>query len=157
MPDSKRLIDRRAALAQAARCAVLLASAGALPQWAWAFHKQAFDAKGVNEAVLAMGGQLPLPSKEVVLQAPDVAENGAAVQIALACSLPGVRQLLVLVDKNPSALAAAFQLSEAVEASVTTRIKMAQTAEVFAVAVLADGKTFFSKKEVKVTLGGCGV
>jgi sulfur-oxidizing protein SoxY len=53
-------------------------------------------------------------------------------------------------------LAAAFELSDAVDANVATRVKMGQSSNVFAVAVMADGKVLYAAKEIKVTLGGCG-
>jgi sulfur-oxidizing protein SoxY len=53
-------------------------------------------------------------------------------------------------------LVATFQVSESIEPNFSTRIKMSQTSDVFAVAILSDGKALFSKKEVKVTIGGCG-
>jgi sulfur-oxidizing protein SoxY len=62
----------------------------------------------------------------------------------------------VLVEKNPSSLVAKFDVSDAVEPSFSTRAKMGQTSDVYAVAITKDNKAFFTKKEVKVTLGGCG-
>jgi sulfur-oxidizing protein SoxY len=67
-----------------------------------------------------------------------------------------VKHLLVLVEKNPSALVAKFDLTDAIEANVSTRAKMGQTSDVYAVAITNDGKAYYAKKEVKVTLGGCG-
>jgi sulfur-oxidizing protein SoxY len=64
--------------------------------------------------------------------------------------------MLVLVEKNPNVLAATFDVSDAVDASFGTRVKMGQSSNVYAVAMTADGKTLFAMKEVKVTLGGCG-
>jgi sulfur-oxidizing protein SoxY len=60
------------------------------------------------------------------------------------------------VEKNPASLAASFEVSDSIEANFSTRIKMNQTSDVFAVAVMADGRALFSKKEVKVTIGSCG-
>ena len=87
---------------------------------------------------------------------PDIAENGAVVPIAAATTLPGVKRLLVLVEKNPSMLAAMFEPTDAVEPNISTRVKMGQSSNVFAVAMMNDGKLLFAQKEVKVTLGGCG-
>jgi sulfur-oxidizing protein SoxY len=67
-----------------------------------------------------------------------------------------VKRLLFLVEKNPNTLAGAFDLSDAVEPNVATRIKMAETSKVYAVALLADNRVLFAQKQVKVTLGGCG-
>jgi sulfur-oxidizing protein SoxY len=76
--------------------------------------------------------------------------------VAVATSLPGVKRLLVLVEKNPSVLSAIFDVSDAVDANFSTRVKMGQSSNVYAVAMMADGKVLFAQKEVKVTLGGCG-
>jgi sulfur-oxidizing protein SoxY len=135
----------------------LLASAGLLPGVARAAWPQAaFEAKSLADAVKALGGAAPAESKDVTLTGPDIAENGAVVPLACACALPGVKRLLLLVEKNPNTLAAVFDVSEAVEANFATRVKMGQSSNVYAVAMMGDGKVLFAQKEVKVTLGGCG-
>jgi sulfur-oxidizing protein SoxY len=63
---------------------------------------------------------------------------------------------LVLVEKNPSVLSAMFDVTDAIDANISTRVKMGQSSNVYAVAMMADGKVLFAQKEVKVTLGGCG-
>ena len=149
--------NRRETLRQSLAVAGLLGATGLFPQFAWAaFNKTAFEAKTIADAVKAYGGGAPVESKDVTLTAPDIAENGAVVPMAAATTLPGVKHLLVLVEKNPNALVAKFDLSDAIEPNVATRAKMGQTSDVYAVAITADGKAFFTKKEVKVTLGGCG-
>jgi sulfur-oxidizing protein SoxY len=60
-----------------------------------------------------------------------------------------------LVEKNPNMLAASFDLPAGTEPSVTTRVKMGQSSNVYAL-VKADGKFYVAQKEIKVTLGGCG-
>ncbi len=147
---------RRETLKQSAVVAGLLASAG-FPQFAHAaFNKAAFDAKSVQDAVKAAGGGAVAESKDVTITGPDIAENGAVVPLGAATSLPGVKQLLILVEKNPAALVALFHVNESVEANFSTRAKMGQSSDVYAVAIMNDGKALFAKKEVKVTLGGCG-
>lgn len=148
--------NRRETLKHSMAVAGLLAATGLVPRFAYAFNKSAFDAKNVADAVKAYGGAAPAESKDVTLTAPDIAENGAVVPLAAASTLAGVKHLLVLVEKNPSALVAKFDVSDMVEASFSTRAKMGQTSDVYAVAVMNDGKAFYAKKEVKVTLGGCG-
>ena len=146
---------RRELISQAV--AGLLATAGLLPGAAQAAWSQAaFDAKSMADAVKALGGSAPAESKDVTLAGPDIAENGAVVPLGCACGLPGVKRLLLLVEKNPNALAAVFEISDVVEANVSTRVKMGQSSHVFAVAMMADGKVLYAQKEVKVTLGGCG-
>lgn len=147
---------RRDTLRQSATVAALLASAGLFPGSALAFNKEAFDAKTIAEAVKAFDGGAPTESKDVTLTAPDIAENGAVVPLGVATTLTGVKQMLLLVEKNPSAMIAKFDVTDAVEPQFLTRAKMGQTSDVYAVAIMADGKAFFAKKDVKVTLGGCG-
>ncbi|MGN6828854.1 thiosulfate oxidation carrier protein SoxY [Paucibacter sp. M5-1] len=121
-----------------------------------AFNRAAFDAKSMDEMLKALGLGKPTESKEVTLTGPDIAENGAVVPLGVASSAAGVKRLLLLVEKNPNILAASFDVSDAVEASMSTRVKMGQTSNVFAVAITGDNKVLFAQKEVKVTLGGCG-
>lgn len=147
---------RRDALKRSLAVASLLMGSGMLPQLAHAFEKSAFEAKSVADVFKALGLPMPTESKEVSLTAPDIAENGAVVPMTVQSNMPGVKRLLLLVDKNPSPLVAQFMVNPAVESSYQTRAKMSQSCDVYAVAVMADGKTFFAKKEVKVTLGGCG-
>lgn len=150
------MLNRREAMAQGATVMGLLATAGLLPAPALAaWNTAAFDAKSLADAMKALGLAMPVESKEVTLSASDIAENGAVVPLVVSCSA-GAKRLLVLVEKNPSALAASYELSEAVEASVSTRVKMGQTSKVFAVAQKADGALVYAQKEIKVTLGGCG-
>ena len=153
--------NRRKMLSDSARVAALLAAAGWLPQVAFAqqagaWNKAAFDAKSMADLMKALGTSGPVESKDVSLTAPDIAENGAVVPLGVATSLAGVKKLLVLVEKNPSILAATFDPTDAVEANFSTRVKMGQSSDVYAVALTGDGKVLFAKKEVKVTLGGCG-
>lgn len=149
--------NRRQMLTQSAALAGLAATAGWLPATALAYSKDAFDAKSVADAVKAVGVTgAPTESKDVTITGPDIAENGAVVPLSVATALPGVKQLMLLVEKNPNAVVAIFNTSEFVESNFTTRAKLGQSSDVYAIAVMNDGKALFAKKEVKVTLGGCG-
>lgn len=148
--------SRRDTLKQSMAVAGLLAATGLFPRDALAFNKAAFEARNVADTVKAYGAGAPTESKDVTLTAPDIAENGAVVPMAVATTLPNIKHLLVLVERNPSALVAKFDVSDGVEANFATRAKMGQTSDVYAVAITNDGKAVFAKKEVKVTLGGCG-
>lgn len=150
-------MKRRDALKNSAAVFGMLMAAGLLPQAAQAaYNKNAFDAKTVADVIKALGASAPAESKDVTLTAPDIAENGAVVPLGAATSLPNVKQMLVLVEKNPNTLVASFAVSDAVDANFVTRAKLGQSSDVYAVAITNDGKAFYSKKEVKVTLGGCG-
>jgi sulfur-oxidizing protein SoxY len=151
------MVTRRVMLQRSARVAGLLAAAGLLPAGARAAWPQAaFEAKNLADAMKALGGSAPAESKDVTLTGPDIAENGAVVPVGCACNLPGVKRLALLVEKNPNTLAAVFDVTDALEPNFSTRVKMGQSSNVFAVAMLADGKVLFAQKEIKVTLGGCG-
>jgi len=152
---------RRDAINQSACVAAMLATVGMLPSLAQAqagvYNSVAFEARTMTDLGKALGASAPVQSKDVSITGPDIAENGALVPVGASSSLPGIRRLLILVEKNPSLMAAMFELSDAVEANVSTRVKMEQSSNVYAVAMMADGRMLFARREVKVTLGGCGV
>lgn len=151
------MLNRRELLSHSARVAALLATTGLLPQAAHAaYNAAAFEVKTLADLVKVLGGSTPAESKDVTITGPDIAENGAVVPVGVSTALPGVKKLLVLVEKNPSVLSAMFDVSDAVDANFSTRVKMGQSSNVYAVALMGDGKVLFAQKEVKVTLGGCG-
>ena len=151
------MLNRRTLLSHSAKVAALLAAGGFLPQFAHAaYNAAAFEVKTMADLVKMLGGSAPTESKDVTVTGPDIAENGAVVPIGVASALPGVKKLLVLVEKNPSVMSAMFDVSDSVDANFSTRVKMGQSSNVYAVAMMADGKVLFAQKEVKVTLGGCG-
>ena len=137
----------------------LLAAAGFLKPGdalAQAWNKNAFEAKTLDEVMKALGGGAPAQSKDIAfVQTPDIAENGAVVPIGVSSSLPRTESIAILVEKNPNALAAVFDLPAGTEPTVSTRVKMGQSSNLHAL-VKADGKYYVATKEVKVTLGGCG-
>ncbi|MFM7847537.1 MAG: thiosulfate oxidation carrier protein SoxY [Rubrivivax sp.] len=151
------MTNRRDMLAHSATLMGLLATAGLLPQAAHAAWTQAaFEAKSMADVIKALGGGAATESKDITLTGPDIAENGAVVPVGCSTTLPGVRRMALLVEKNPSVLAAVFDVTDAVDANFGTRVKMGQSSNVFAVALMADGKVLYGVKEIKVTLGGCG-
>jgi len=151
------MLDRREMLARSAALAGLMATAGLLPQAAMAaWNQAAFEAKSVADVMKALGAAAPVESKDVTITGPDIAENGAVVPVGASTTLPGVKRLLIMIEKNPALLAAAFDVTESIEPAFTTRVKMNQSSNVIAVAMMADGKVLYAQKEVKVTLGGCG-
>lgn len=131
----------------------LISPVDALAAEIW--NSAAFDTKNLNDTVKALGGGTVAVSKELVINAPDIAENGAVVPVSVSTALAGVQQIAILVDKNPNALSANFTIPAGTEPYVSTRVKMAQTSTVHALAKI-DGKWLVASKEIKVTLGGCG-
>ena len=128
--------NRRETLKHSALVAGLLAGTGLFPPYALPFNAPAFEAKTLGDAFKRLGLATPQASKDVTITAPDIAENGAVVPFSAATTLAGVSQNLFLVEKNPTVLIAAFKLTDNGEANVSTRAKMAQTSDVYAVAVL---------------------
>jgi len=122
--------------------------------------RKVFTAKTLDEAFAALGTPRPAESADITITAPDIAENGAVVPVGVASKIPNTEQVAILVEKNPNMVAATFAFGENAFGENTlpdlqTRIKMGQTSDVYAL-VKADGKFYMAKKEVKVTLGGCG-
>jgi sulfur-oxidizing protein SoxY len=118
-------------------------------------EKSPFDAKTLDEALDALGVVVPESNAAVHLTVPEIAENGAVVPVTVESSLANTQQVYILVEKNPSSLAASFSFPEGTEGFVTTRIKMRETSNVIAL-VKAGGKFYRASREVKVTAGGCG-
>ena len=157
------MTNRREMLATSAKVAAMLAAAGVLPQLAHAqtaaagaWNQPAFDSKNMADLMKALGTGTPTESKDVTVTGPDIAENGAVVPVGAATTLPNAKRLLILVEKNPAVLSAMFDVNESVEPNFSTRVKMGQSSDVYAVALTSDNKVLYAKKEVKVTLGGCG-
>lgn len=119
------------------------------------WNKAAFSATDLAGALKAIGASGAAESKDVVLKAPDIAENGAVVPIEAVSHIPGTTELAILVEKNPLPLAASFTFAGGAQPSVALRVKMGQTSNVKVVAK-AGGKSYVASKEVKVTIGGCG-
>ena len=137
----------------------LLAAAGWLaPETAaaQAWNKNAFEAKTMDETMKAIGGGAPAQSKDIAfVSTPDIAENGAVVPIGITSSIPKTESIAILIEKNPNMLAASFDIPAGTDPSISTRVKMGQSSNVYAL-VKADGKFYVVSKEIKVTLGGCG-
>jgi len=151
---------RRTFLQLTARVGALAAawSAGLLASgWARAatWNKAGFESKTLADVMKSLGATGATESKDIIITAPDIAENGAVVPVAITSKLPNTQQISIVAEKNPFPLAATFDVSGGGEGYVSARIKMGQTSDVWAV-VKADGKYFTARKEVKITVGGCG-
>ena len=117
----------------------------------------AFGATELDKTLEALGG-MPEISEGIRFFTPDIAENGAVVPVRVevdAEQIPNVNKVYLLVEKNPNPMAAVFDVPMGTEVYVETRVKVAQTCELYAV-VEANGQLFMQSKETKVTLGGCG-
>ncbi|OYX28249.1 MAG: thiosulfate oxidation carrier protein SoxY [Hydrogenophilales bacterium 32-62-9] len=113
------------------------------------------NSKNVGGAMKGLGVSAPVDSKDIIIKAPDIAENGAVVPVEVTSNIAGTTSIAILAEKNGTPLVADFTLSGGALGFVSTRIKMGQTSLVRAV-VKAGGKSYTAAKEVKVTIGGCG-
>ncbi|NIQ12815.1 MAG: thiosulfate oxidation carrier protein SoxY [Gammaproteobacteria bacterium] len=121
-----------------------------------AWPKSAFQAKNVNDALKNLYNSDLAPASDAIkLEAPDIAENGAVVPVTIETSLKNVESITIISEKNQTPLVASFNMTPKAEGYISTRIKMGQTSNVIAV-VKANGKLHSTRKEVKVTIGGCG-
>ena len=121
-----------------------------------AWNKAAFETHSLDETMKALGGGAPAQSKDIAfVSTPDIAENGAVVPVGITSSIPKTESIAILIEKNPNMLAAVFDVPVGTEPAITTRVKMGQSSNVYAL-VKADGKYYVASKEIKVTLGGCG-
>lgn len=118
--------------------------------------KDAFDAENVDDAMKALFSTTDsADSGDISIKAPDIAENGAVVPIGVKTTISGVTAIAIFVPENPAPMTASFELGESAVANVSTRIKMGKTSDVVAL-VQAGDKVFAARKNVKVTIGGCG-
>jgi sulfur-oxidizing protein SoxY len=153
-------MQRREFLSAGQTVMAMAAVAGLIPtisaaQNAAGWNKAAFDGKSLNDVVKAMGGIAATANADVILSAPEIAENGNVVRMGVESKLAGTSMIALLVEKNPALLSASFDVIAGSDASFSTNVKMGQTSNVYALAKVGD-KFFYAVKEVKVTLGGCG-
>ena len=135
----------------AALAAGLLQPLRALAAWS----KEAFGAKSAADALKSIGAANAEKSDAIVIEAPEIAENGAVVPIEVTSKVPGTTSLAVLVDKNPFPLVARFNFIEGALPFVKVNVKMGESSDVRVVAQ-AHGKHYSATKNIKVTIGGCG-
>ncbi|HWZ41380.1 MAG TPA: thiosulfate oxidation carrier protein SoxY [Bradyrhizobium sp.] len=137
---------------------VALIGFGNVPAFAAAndkYPEDAFRQKTDAEAIKALYGKTAEASDKIKLDAPEIAENGAVVPIAVTTTLTDVTSISFFVSENPNALAASYVIPAGTTPAVANRLKMAKTCNVIAI-VESSGKLFSATKEVKVTVGGCG-
>ena len=108
-----------------------------------------------DDAIASLTGGAALGEGAVTLTAPEIAENGNTVPIEV--SAPGATEITLFADGNPVPAVATFKFGPlAASRSASTRIRLAKTQNVVAVAKMEDGTFQMAKAEVKVTIGGCG-
>jgi sulfur-oxidizing protein SoxY len=109
----------------------------------------------VHDAMMAFTGGVEPTEGGVDLGAPEIAENGGTVPIEV--SAEGATDIIILADGNPSPGIATFHFGAlAGSTAASTRVRLASTQNVIAVAKMADGSFGMASRNVKVTIGGCG-
>ena len=105
-----------------------------------AWNEQAFGAKTAADALKNIGAASPAPSKDIVIEAPQIAENGAVVPIEISSNIPGTTSIAVVIEKNPFPLASRFSFMDGAMPFVKLNVKMGETSDVRVVA-LAGGRS----------------
>ncbi len=152
MEETRRTFLKLTAAAGAVAATGLAWTRGA---WAQGWNKSGFEAKAVADVMKSLGAANSADSKDIVITAPDIAENGAIVPVEVVSRIPGTQSISIIAEKNPFPLAATVELANGSEPYTYVRIKMGETSNVRAV-VKAGGRFYTAVKEVKVTIGGCG-
>ena len=150
--------NRRRAVLGAAGAFVALAAAGLLKPvvaFAAAWNKDAFGAKSVADALKSLGIAGREAGGGILIEAPQIAENGEVVPVEISSSIPGTSSIAVMIEKNPFPLAGKFDFMDGALPFVKINVKMGESSDVRVVAT-AGGKHYVATKEVKVTIGGCG-
>ncbi|KAJ56684.1 sulfur oxidation protein SoxY [Actibacterium mucosum KCTC 23349] len=125
--------------------ALAMASLGAVPAFA----------SLTDDAIAELTGGADIGEGSVTLTAPEIAENGNTVPIGV--EAPGAVEITLYADGNPVPNVATFKFGPlSASRSASTRIRLAQTQNVVAIAKMEDGSFQMAKAEVKVTIGGCG-
>ena len=108
-----------------------------------------------NDLIMGVTGGADASTSGIDLTAPEIAENGNTVPISV--DAPGAVAVTILAAGNPLPGVATFNFGDgAGSQSATTRIRLAGTQDVIAVAKMADGSFAAVSQTVKVTIGGCG-
>lgn len=116
----------------------------------------------VAEEVKKVSGGKPTAEGKIKLDLPSIAENGLVVPLNFEIESPMtdkdyVKNVWFYAEGNPNPMLAAFHFTPLMpKAAAQIRIRLAQTQNIVAVAEMSDGKFYMAKKEVKVTIGGCG-
>ena len=118
-------------------------------------NQGAFEAKSAVDAMRSLGVSNAEDSKDIVIRAPDIAENGAVVPIDITSNIPGTTSISVFIEKNPFPYTGTFDFAAGAVPFVHLRAKLGESTPV-RVVVAANGKFYTTAKEVKVTIGGCG-
>ncbi len=119
------------------------------------FNRAPFETRSVADVLRLIGAAGAEPSRDILLKAPEIAENGAAVPIEVVSQIPGTTRLSVMVDKNPFPLALQFTFGAGAAPRFQAKLKMGESSRLRVVAT-AGAMHYTVFREGKVTIGGCG-
>lgn len=124
--------------------------------------EETLSPEGFDEALKKVVGEAQPAEGKIKLELPDIAENGNTVPFNVSVDAPMseesyVRAIYILSTGNPYPAVASFHFTPASgKAAVAGRMRLAKTQDVVSVAELSDGKFYINRRNVKVTIGGCG-
>jgi len=155
MDEGRRVVLRSAgatgALAAALAAGLLRPERVLAANW----DMSAFRQKTAADALKSIGAQDAAMSKDVILDVPEIAENGAVVPVEITSHIPGTTSIAVVIDKNPFPLTSKFNFMNGALPYVKVNVKMGESSYIRVIAE-AGGKHYVAMREVKVTIGGCG-
>jgi sulfur-oxidizing protein SoxY len=120
------------------------------------WNKSAFTARNLNDALKAYGAAGAAETRDIVIVAPEIAENGAKVEVEITSNVANTRSLAIFADKNPMPMSSVIEFSGPALPYVRAQLKLSETQRIRVVAKTGDGKTHVAFRDIKVTLGGCG-
>jgi sulfur-oxidizing protein SoxY len=119
------------------------------------WNAAAFDATSLDEVLRILGATASTDSNAIRINAPDVSETGPAVPVAVTSGIPGTDAIVLLVGKNPTALSALVEIPAGTEPYVNLNLRISESGPVMAL-VRAGGRYYHARREVTLTVGGCG-
>jgi len=138
------------------------AGAAALSIAGFGISSASANAEDTEKRIMEFTGGRKPESGKITLTAPEIAENGNTVPVSVSVesAMSGddmVESVMILAEGNPNPGVATFHFTEmSGQASATTRMRLAKTQNVIAVAKMKDGSAYADTRQVKVTIGGCG-
>lgn len=119
------------------------------------WNAQAFGATSLDDALRILGASASTDSNAIRINAPDVSETGPAVPVAVTSGIPGTDAIVLLIGKNPTALSALVEIPPGTEPYVNLNLRISESGPVLAL-VRAGGSYYHARRDVTLTVGGCG-
>ena len=143
------------------------------PAWGSDWNGAVYSAKSLEAFVIAMNGDTTTPNssktvtergnapgltkasdKQIIIEAPELAENGTNVPVTLTSKIPKTDFIALLADQNPNPVCVGFHVLPDNDPYYSVRIKVAETSSLVAV-VRSEGKWFYATRDITVMIGGC--